>query len=148
MEAQYAIRKMETRDCARVAYIDAQCINNPWSQESFEDLFRYLENYYLVAECNQQIVGFVGLIQFVDDGDITHIAVLPQYRKIGIAYALMQEIFTIAKQHMLKAIHLEVRLSNKAAINLYEKLGFELQLVRPNYYTNPPEDAQVMVKYL
>ena len=107
-----------------------------------------MENHYLVAECEHQIVGFAGLIQFVDSGDITHIAVLPEYRGNRIATALMKGMFLLAQKNGIESIHLEVRQSNQIAQKLYEQLGFERIHVRRRYYTNPVEDAVIMIRNL
>lgn len=148
MSRTFTIRQMQPRDCGRVAYIDEQCIRNAWSKEDFDSLFQYMENHYLVAECEHQIVGFVGLIQFVDSGDITHIAVLPEYRGNRIATALMKGMFLLAQKNGIESIHLEVRQSNQIAQKLYEQLGFERIHVRRQYYTNPVEDAVIMIRNL
>jgi ribosomal-protein-alanine N-acetyltransferase len=39
---------------------------------------------------------------------------------------------------------LELRASNKKAINLYQSLGFQKVGIRNNYYAAPPESAIVM----
>lgn len=141
---QITIRKMVPEDCDDIAYIDGKCIQNPWSKEDFEDLFRYLENYYWVAETEGVIVGFVGIIQFVDAADITRVAVLENYRGRHIASMLMDECKAFSKSIGIKEIHLEVRVSNLIAQKLYEKCGFETIATRKLYYTNPIEDAYVM----
>lgn len=109
MSKEFKLRPMIAEDCEQVVYIDEQCIQNPWSRQDFEDLFRYMDNHYIVAECEGKLVGFVGLIQFVDSADITHIAVLPEYRKNRIGSALMQGIFVMGRNLGIKTIHLEVR---------------------------------------
>ncbi|MBO4998717.1 MAG: ribosomal protein S18-alanine N-acetyltransferase [Lachnospira sp.] len=146
MSKEFTLRPMTAEDCERVVYIDEQCIQNPWSKQDFEDLFRYMDNHYLVAECEGKLVGFVGLIQFIDSADITHIAVLPEYQKNRIGNALMQGILVVARKLGIKTIHLEVRNSNLYAKHMYESLGFETINIRKNYYTNPCEDAIVMMK--
>lgn len=146
MSKEFTIRPMIAEDCEQVVYIDEQCILNPWSRKDFEDLFQYMENHYLVAECEGKLVGFAGMIQFIDSADITHIAVLPEYQKNRIGSALMQGMFLMGRKHGIQTIHLEVRVSNAHARHLYESLGFENINIRKNYYTNPCEDAIVMVK--
>ena len=146
MSKKFSIRQMVAEDCEQVVYIDEQCIRNSWSMKDFEDLFHYMDNHYLVAECEGKLVGFVGLIQFVDSADITHIAVLPEYQSNRIGSALMQGIFVMARKLNIKTIHLEVRTSNTHARHMYESLGFEKINIRKNYYTNPCEDAIVMIK--
>lgn len=146
MSKEFSIRPMVEEDCEQVVYIDEQCINNPWSKQDFEDLFQYMENHYLVAECEGKIVGFVGLIQFFESADITHIAVLPEYQGNRIGSALMKGLFVVAEKNEIETIHLEVRDSNTRARHMYEALGFESVHIRENYYINPCEDAIVMVK--
>jgi ribosomal-protein-alanine N-acetyltransferase len=146
MKDSIVIREMQMEDCEQVAYIDQLCFEHPWTIKDFKDLFRYPENYYLVAQCDDEIIGFVGLIQFVDDGDITHVAVLEQWRGRHIGQQLVETLFGVAWAHGLRAIHLEVRESNRVAQTLYHKLGFQEIGVRKNYYRHPVEDARLMVR--
>lgn len=142
------IRPMKPEDTEKVAQIDAECIDHPWTKQDFEDTFKYLENVYYVAEVTGEIVGFVGLMKFVDDGDITHIAVLPDFRRCGVGEALLNRLFEYATENSIKAVHLEVREHNDVARNLYRKMGFEYVSTRKNYYDAPVEDALVLVKKL
>lgn len=142
------IRPLAPDDVEAIADIDAKCIKNPWSKKDFEDFFKYMDNHYLVAECDGMMVGFVGFMKYVDEGDITRIAVLPEYRKNHIAEALMDKLFALVEACGVKTIRLEVRESNVAARGLYDKLGFITDGVRKGYYTNPIEDGIVMSKTL
>ena len=60
------------------------------------------------------------------------------------AELLLAETLSISRDHGVKKIHLEVRQSNDQARRLYEKFGFQVIAVRPNYYTHPREDAVLM----
>ena len=75
---------------------------------------------------------------------MTNFAVLPEYRRRGIAEALI----AAQMKNDMRFITLEVRKSNAAAIALYEKSGFENVGIRPKFYTDPTEDAVIMTKYL
>ncbi|MCR4716998.1 MAG: ribosomal protein S18-alanine N-acetyltransferase [Lachnospiraceae bacterium] len=142
------IRPLAPEDVETIADIDSKCISNPWSKKDFEDFFKYMDNHYLVAECDGKMVGFVGFMKYVDEGDITRIAVLPEYRKNHIAEALMDKLFALVSANGVKTIRLEVRESNEAAKGLYNKLGFKEDGVRKNYYSSPVEDGIVMSKAL
>jgi ribosomal-protein-alanine N-acetyltransferase len=81
-------------------------------------------------------------------GHVISIAVLPEYRKKGIGTALLNEAINRMKNNYgTEAVYLEVRVSNKDAISLYKKMGFEEVRIIKEYYRNG-EDAYVMVKKL
>ena len=75
-------------------------------------------------------------------GYVTNVAVLPEYRRRGIAQRLIFAEF----ENEMDFITLEVRKSNTPAIRLYEKAGFENVGIRPHFYTSPDEDAVIMTK--
>src|SRR4030042_1906885 len=72
------------------------------------------------------------------------LAIEREFRRQNLAFNLLKTMEEIAKQIGIKAQTLEVRQSNKAAIKLYEKLGFVVKGRRPNYYTDTKEDAIIM----
>ena len=92
--------------------------------------------------------GFVILRGLVDDGELLQIAVDKRARRCGVADLLMDAAIGYALEKELKAIFLEVRKSNDAAIALYKKHGFKSVRLRSDYYSNPLEDAVVMVRAL
>jgi len=91
------------------------------------------------------IVGFVILRRMVDEGELLQIAVDKAARRRGVADMLLSAALGYAEQNNLKSVYLEVRKSNAAAIALYEKHGFKPLRHRKNYYSNPTEDATVML---
>lgn len=81
-------------------------------------------------------------------GHLVSIAVLPGYRRRGIGSALLAETIRVMRDvYRVEAIYLEVRVSNRPAISLYEKFGFRKARVIRGYYSDG-EDAYVMVKRL
>lgn len=138
------IRPMTMNDCQAV--FDIECIGSPdpWSLKSLNEIFNYPDNLYFVAQMKEQIVGFVGLMCVIDEGDITNITVLPQFRKKHIGNLLIDSAITAAIEKGIVKIHLEVRKSNVAAISLYKKKGFRPIGVRKLYYNNPSEDGDMM----
>ena len=77
-----------------------------------------------------------------------NIAVTPQYRRQGVAQALVEALVAHLKERENISLTLEVRVSNAPAIALYNKLGFEQVGRRPRYYTNPREDGLILRKEL
>ena len=98
----------------------------------------------MTATEDDQVVGYAGLYQVLDEGDITNIAVLPSARKKGIGTALTHALIEAGEQRAIHAFTLEVRVGNVAAIHIYEKLGFVSAGVRKGFYEKPKEDALIM----
>ena len=141
------VRKMKKEDLDRVSQIERECFSTPWSRDAFEDMIDNPLALYMVAEDNGYVVANCGVISAAGEGDICNVAVDPAYRKIGIGEKLLSEIMKVASKELLvEAFTLEVRASNKAAISLYEKLGFVNEGIRPGFYTSPKEDAVIFWK--
>lgn len=131
-----------------LAEIEKLCFSNPWSFQSLaEELSNPLAAFF-VAELEGKIVGYAGMNYILDEGYIANIAVHPNFRCKGIAFALLLWLETFADENKLELLTLEVRRSNHGAIRLYKKAGFDEKGVRRNFYTNPPEDGLIMTKYL
>ena len=142
--AEIIIKQMTPEDVEKVYQVEEACFSVPWSMENFQNIFRFGENYYLTAWDGEEIVGFIGLMAVMGEGDITNVAVLPTHRKQGIGDRLVASMIALAKEKEISKIMLEVRASNEAAIHLYEKYGFEFLCVRKEYYQKPTEDANIM----
>lgn len=144
MPKKIEIAWMKREDVKGVHQVEEACFSTPWSLESFEDIFSYKGNYYLVAKEEDKIVGFIGLMAVLGEGDITNVAVLPSHRKRGIGDCLVAAMLNLAKEEKISKIMLEVRASNEPAIHLYEKYGFTYLCTREKYYQKPTEDANIM----
>ena len=81
------------------------------------------------------------------EGDITNVAVHPDYRKQGVGNLLIDNLITLCKENNINSLTLEVRESNIPAQSLYKKHGFKEEGVRKNFYNNPKENAIIMWKY-
>jgi [ribosomal protein S18]-alanine N-acetyltransferase len=92
----------------------------------------------------QRIAGYIVARESAGELHINNVAVRDQYRRRGIGLALLSRIVDSAKQLKVQVAFLEVRSGNKAAQALYQKIGFRAIARRPDYYSDPREDAVVM----
>lgn len=135
---------MELSDTRAVAKVEKTCFsNNPWSEQSFINEINNELTLYYVAVDNGKIVGYAGFWNVSGEGDITNVAVIPEYRQQGIASKLIKKITDSARALGLSSITLEVRKSNTVAQNLYKKFGFSVVGERKRYYSDR-EDALLM----
>lgn len=127
---------------------------NAWSEailrETLENRFSYFLGIFIdVPSCSSQsndpiFAGYLAARMLGYEGELLSIAVLPEYRGCGLAEQLL--LYWFASEPALREIFLEVRVGNKPAISLYEKLGFVSLGYRKNYYSHPREDALIMKK--
>lgn len=144
MTDRIMIRPMTTEDATGAAAIEAVCFSDGWSLHVYEETLRLPYAYYYAAERDGEIIGTIGLTILGGDGEITNVAVLPAYRKQGIASDLMQAVLDRGHSLGTTDFTLEVRAGNTAAIALYERYGFVTEGIRKKFYTNPIEDALIM----
>jgi len=121
----------------------------PWSYESFMlDVCEHEIALYVVGICNDEVISYAGLWHVLEESHITNIAVKEEFRRMGIGCKMMEILFDAARKLNVKSMTLEVRESNKAAIAMYEKSGFEIAGRRKRYYTDNYEDALIMNKII
>lgn len=142
------IREMKSEDVASIAQLETICFSDPWSETSIASELQNRLSYWLVAEIDGNVAGYVGSQSVLDGADMMNLAVAPEYRRQGIAEALVFALVDHLRQKKVIALLLEVRSSNQPAISLYEKLGFVQVGRRPNYYRHPREDALILRKEL
>ena len=142
------IRKMNFGDVSAIAELEKQCFSDPWSENSIASEINNPLSYWLVAEVDGAVAGYIGSQSVLDAADMMNLAVSPDYRRKGIGQALVNALVEHLKQNNVIALLLEVRVSNAPAIALYESMGFEQIGLRPKYYHNPREDAFILRKEL
>lgn len=126
-----------------VEEIERLCFSSPWSEESLGMLLREGGVGFVAVE-DGRTVAYAGMLTVLDEGQITNIATHPDYRRRGFARAVTRALTEYAKEQELGSIYLEVRISNRTAIDLYESCGFYRIGTRKNFYSHPTEDAQLM----
>lgn len=136
----------ETDLFEQLSALDKKCVGyDGWSAESFMSEVRKENGIVLCFTNNNDVIALLSGYFAEGEGDITSVAVEPDFCRKGLAQRLIEEFEKIIP-HNTENIFLEVRESNFSAIKLYEKCGFERLSVRKNFYTNPRENAIVMVK--
>lgn len=143
--SEIIIRQAVSKDINNLSEIDKICFPDPWSKEAFRQEIE--ENnlaIYLVAEFQEEIIGYIGVWCISWEGHITNIAVKPEWRNKNIASKLIEIMMDLVSKNEVEEFTLEVRPSNLQAINLYNKFGFIEEGRRPKYYQNNGEDAIIM----
>ena len=141
------IKEMAQEDLAQVSEIESQIFSLPWSEKAFEESLKNTNTLYIVAKEKEEVLGYIGMYISFQEGNITTVAVNPNYRRKKIGQNLIREILERAKQIGVTDVILEVRETNAAAICLYEKMGFEEAGIRKNFYEKPLENAIIMWKH-
>lgn len=142
------IRKMTLQDAPAVAQLEIACFSDPWSEKSIASEVDNPLSYWLVADDNGTIAGYVGSQSVLDAADMMNLAVAPAYRRKGVGQNLVNALVEHLQDKQVIALLLEVRVSNEPAIALYEKMGFKQVGRRPKYYHNPRENALILRKEL
>lgn len=139
-------RAMTPEDVPFISRLEEEIFSMPWSPESFLQMITKEDTRYYVAEEGGRLLGGCGLWMIAGEGNITNVAVAPEVRRRGVGTGLLKHLMTQGDREGVTAYTLEVRVSNEAAIRMYEKLGFRSEGIRPNFYEKPTEDAMIMWK--
>ena len=145
MKADAAIvRAVTADDIPALAALEQLCFSEPWSEGALADTLASPHARLFCAELGGAVIAYGGCYLLGDGADITNIATHPDFRRRGAAAAILRTLTDCAKEHGMRAVHLEVRQSNIPAVALYERFGFSVDGIRKNYYKNPTENAVLM----
>ena len=146
---QLIVREMREEDLPQVAAIEQQVFSRPWTRQDFCDSLRMKDTKYLTARLADtlEIIGYCGYYQSFEEAEIVNVAVKPTHRRQGTANYMLKCLIEAGKGQGVRTFVLEVRVSNEAAIRLYQQNGFVLAGRRKEFYTDPKEDAYIMVLY-
>jgi ribosomal-protein-alanine N-acetyltransferase len=141
-------RKLKLRDLSAIEEIERTSYPTPWSRSMFAGELAKPSSICLgaIEAEREELVGYLIISRYVDAWHVMNIAVAPEYRRRGIARSLMERLFVVTARDARRGYTLEVRVSNEAAIRLYEELGFKTRGIRRGYYTDNREDALIMWK--
>ena len=145
---EITVRKLCEEDIPRLAEIEAESFSMPWSAQDFKNLLSYSYCNYVVAVADGQVAGCCGFTNACGVANIDNVVVATDFRGKGIAQKMLRELIAAGEAEQVEAYTLEVRVSNTAAIHIYEKFGFVSEGIRPCFYEKPTEDANIMWKRL
>lgn len=137
---------MKTEHIPFIAVLEKECFSSPWSENALSEELSNPDSHFLVAECGE-VAGYIGVQEICGEAYITNVAVFEKFRKKGIGRMLLRAAAENAESRKCEFITLEVRVSNSAAISLYESEGFEKVGIRKNFYSSPVEDGAIYTKY-
>ncbi len=137
---------MQAKHIEPLAEIEKLCFSRPWSYESLAEELSNPLAVFLVAEEDGAVAGYAGMHHVVDEGYITNVAVRPEFRRRGVATALVHALSAYADENGLTMLTLEVRASNRGAISIYRREGFAQEGERRDFYEDPSEDALILTK--
>ena len=149
MEISYY--EMSCADIPDIAEMELKYFSQPWSEASIGHYMDQGNTIFIVAKDNTnggKVVGYCAVMCIINESDLVSIAVDEDYREMGIAREILDIAYDMARDRKVELLHLEVRRSNEAAINLYESEGFVQDGLRKGFYDKPKEDALLYTKKL
>ena len=137
------IKNLSTEYIKAVAEIERACFSSPWDEAALEAELKNACAHLYVALNGDKAVGYAAVYCVCGEADIARVAVLPEYRRRGIATQLLLKSF---KDNKAECVFLDGRESNTAAIKLSGSIGFEQIGIRKNYYNEPTENEILMIR--
>ena len=144
------LRRLLLDDLSEIEEIERRSYPTPWSRSMFAGELAKPSSICLGAfEADAEdgaLVGYLIVSRYVDAWHVMNVAVDPDHRGRSVATMLLERLFDLTADDARRGYTLEVRVTNRNAIQLYERLGFSSRGVRRGYYTDNREDALIMWK--
>ncbi|MGH7498967.1 MAG: ribosomal protein S18-alanine N-acetyltransferase [Gemmatimonadales bacterium] len=144
MDAPYRIRPAVPADAKALLALERRAFSDPWSEASFREALASAWTFVLMAETGRGMAGYMIGREVAGTGEVLNLAVAPEFRRRGIAGALLEAGLAAFRRRKVDEVFLEVRESNRSAQTLYLSRGFRAVGQRAAYYRNPKEDALVL----
>jgi len=151
--AEFSLRRAVESDLEAIIRLWKQNIKTVNTASDIADLFHPFAQYYFVAvpaltttdEPEKKLIGFVGGAVRAGHGHISGIAVDPEHRRRKVGEALIKIVEHEFRTATFDTVTLEVRVSNRGAIQFYETQGYQPSCSIKRYYADG-EDAFVYAK--
>ena len=137
-----AIRRLAYSDLPAVIAIERRSFPTPWSLAMFVLELSKPSGICLAAIEGEDLLGYLVCSRYDQVWHLMNIAVAPERRRAGVARGLISRLVEEGGGKL--PFTLEVRVSNRPAITMYERLGFRSAGVRSRYYQDNGEDALIM----
>lgn len=144
MDVPWKIRRARIADTDHIARIEARSFTDPWPREGVRAVLSSRTVTALVAESNARVIGYAIARDAAGVAEILDLAISPEWRRAGVATALLSDLLAKLERGGITEVFLEVRESNRGARALYLAHGFNLAGRRPRYYRKPVEDALLL----
>lgn len=147
-DQKYVLRKAVHKDAIEYMKIQETIypIPVPWPIDIVEMEIANKNALYLSLTKEQEVVAFIGIsLSNKEESHITNLAVHADYQGVGIGHLLMNQAFDYCRKRNFKQMSLEVDVTNKTALALYEAFGFKVKTVHEKYYFRNHHDALEMV---
>lgn len=146
-QSQVYIRTIDIQDLPAVMAIERKCYPIPWSESVFEGSVTGNNECWLI-EYQGLLCGHTVVLNVLDEVHLLNICIAPEFSRKGLGRILLQHLISKAVERNATVFFLEVRVSNRSAIDLYFSAGFNEVGLRPNYYPREVgggrEDALLM----
>jgi ribosomal-protein-alanine N-acetyltransferase len=142
MSAEPAVRRLAYSDLPAVLAIERRSFPTPWSLAMFVLELSKPSGICLASDAGDELLGYLVCSRYDQVWHLMNVAVSPERRRAGVARRLISHLLEESGREL--PLTLEVRVSNKPAIAMYEGLGFRSAGVRPRYYQDNGEDALIM----
>jgi ribosomal-protein-alanine N-acetyltransferase len=136
------VRRLAYSDLPSVISIERRSFPSPWSLAMFVLELSKPSGICLAATDGEELFGYLVCSRYDRVWHLMNVAVSPERRRVGIATRLITQLLETSAGEL--PMTLEVRVSNREAIAMYEGLGFRSAGVRPRYYQDNGEDALIM----
>ncbi len=128
----------------QILFIEQASFPSPWSAKAFMEETSNPVSHFWALKIGERILAYICFWMYAGEIHLLNIAVAPEWRRKGLATALIEKMKQFAQSQEVKKIYLEVRPSNSPARRLYQRAGFEEKAIRRLYYTDTGEDAIIM----
>jgi ribosomal-protein-alanine N-acetyltransferase len=143
-EVRVHIRWMIRRDMPTVLAIEGGSFEFPWSEDDFIRILRQRNCIGMVAEYEDQVVGFMIYELHRSRIHVLNFAVGSQWRRLGVGSQMVAKLTAKLSTQRRSRIILEVRETNLPAQLFFRENGFRAVSVLRSYYADTPEDAYTM----
>ncbi len=135
---------MEFEDLPQIMEIEREVFTDPWPEEMFHQKMELQSAFLLESEQDKRIIGYICGMIILDEYMLTNIAITKSQQHKGYGKMLLTFLLADIIKKGCKKCYLEVRASNKEALDFYHEYGFEIIGRHKQYYRRPVEDALIM----
>ncbi len=145
---QWQIKEMSRDHLEQIMEIERKSFPTPWTRSMFIYELTSPISFNFVATMpegrSELVLGYIVFWMVRGEVHILNLATHPSFRRLGIARSLLLFCLDFSYQKGGVLYQLEVRKGNRAALNLYKKVGFAPWEIRKRYYADTGEDAIIM----